>query len=81
MHVSGHGPGCALSENENLPNMQVESLETIKDFVVFFYEYSIVKKIFSIQFGLIARTSCLHLGRLTNSSANSLEICNENHMC
>ena len=46
VHASGHGPGCALSENEKLPNMQVESLEIIKDFVFFIIEYSqaIIKK-------------------------------------
>ena len=35
VHVSGYGPGCALSENEKLPNMQVESLENIKDVVLY----------------------------------------------
>ena len=46
VHASGHGPGCALSENEKLPNMQVESLENIKDFILFIIEYSqdIIKK-------------------------------------
>ena len=40
MHVSGHGPGCALSENAKLPNMQVEFLEITKYFVLFIIEYS-----------------------------------------
>ena len=40
VHASGHGPGCALSENAKLPNMQVESLEITKDFVLFIIEYS-----------------------------------------
>ena len=40
VHASGHGPGCALSENAKLPNMQVESLEIVKDFVLFIIEYS-----------------------------------------
>ena len=40
VHASGHGPGCALSENAKLPNMQVESLEIVKDFVFFIIEYS-----------------------------------------
>ena len=39
VHASGHGPGCALSEIVNLFNMQVESLENIKDFVLFNSEY------------------------------------------
>ena len=34
-----------------------------------------------LRFGLTARTSCLLLGRLTNSLANSLKKCNENYMC
>ena len=47
MHASGHGPGCALSENAKLPNMQVQSLENVKDFVHFIIEYSqaIIKNI------------------------------------
>ena len=40
VHASGHGPGCALSENAKLPNMQVESLEITKVFVLFINEYS-----------------------------------------
>jgi hypothetical protein len=40
VHASGHGPGCALSENAKLPNMQVKSLKNIKDFVLFIIEYS-----------------------------------------
>ena len=40
VHASGHGPGCALSKNEKLPNMQVESLENIKDFMLFIIKYS-----------------------------------------
>jgi hypothetical protein len=46
VHASGHGPGCTLSENAKLSNMQVESLEIIKDFVLFIIEYSqaIIKK-------------------------------------
>ena len=40
VHASGHGPGCALLENAKLPNMQVEYLEIIKDFVRFVIEYS-----------------------------------------
>ena len=46
VHVSGHGPGCALSENAKLPNMQVESLKIVKDFAHFIIEYSqaIIKK-------------------------------------
>ena len=46
VHASGHGPGCALSENEKLPNMQVDSLGNIKDFVLFIIKYSqaIIKK-------------------------------------
>ena len=39
-HASSHGPGCALSKNAKLPNMQVESLEIIKGFVLFIIEYS-----------------------------------------
>ena len=34
-----------------------------------------------LRFGLTARTSCLQIGRLIDSSANSLKRCNENHMC
>ena len=46
VHASGHGPGCALSENAKVPNMQVESLKIIQDFVLFIIEYSqaIIKK-------------------------------------
>jgi hypothetical protein len=40
VHASGHGPGCALSENAKLPSMQVESLQITKDFVLFIIEYS-----------------------------------------
>ena len=40
VHASGHGPGCALSENAKLPNMQVESLEITKDFVLFIIDYT-----------------------------------------
>ena len=40
VHASGHGPGCALSENAKLSNMQVESLEIVDDFVLFIIEYS-----------------------------------------
>jgi hypothetical protein len=40
VHASGLGPGCALSENAKLPNMQVASLENIKSFVLFIIEYS-----------------------------------------
>ena len=47
VHASGHGPGCALSENAKLPNMQVESLEIDKDFMLCITEYSqaVIKKI------------------------------------
>ena len=46
VHASGHGPGCALSENAKLPNMQVESFEINKDFVLFIIEnyQAIIKK-------------------------------------
>ena len=40
VHASGHGPGCALSENAKLPNMQVESLEITKDLVLFITDYT-----------------------------------------
>ena len=82
VNASGHGPGCALSENAKLPNMQVESLEIDKDFMLFIIEYSqaIIKKNI-LRFGLTARTSCLQIGRLIDSSANYLKSCNEHHMC
>ena len=82
VHASGHGPGCALSENTKVANMQVESLKIIQDFVLFIIEYSqaIIKKGI-LRFGLAARTSCLQIGRLIDSSANYLKSCNENHMC
>ena len=40
VHASGHGPGCALSENAKLSNMQVETFEIVNDFVLFIIEYS-----------------------------------------
>ena len=82
VHASGLGPGCALSENAKLPNMQVASLENIKSFVLFIIEYSqAISKKGILRFGLTARISCLQIGRLINSSANSLKRCNENYIC
>ena len=34
-----------------------------------------------LRFGLTARIACLQIGRLINSSANSLKRCNENYIC
>ena len=82
VHASGPGPGCALLENAKVPNMQVESLENIKDFVLFIFDYSqaIIKKrhptIWSHRSNFLSSTR-----QATNSSANSLKRCNENHMC
>ena len=81
VHVSGHGPGCALSENAKMSNMQVESLEIVNDFVLFIIEYSqaIVEKrhptIWSHSLNFLSSDS-----RLIDSSANYLKRCNENHM-
>ena len=59
VHASGHGPGCALLENAKLPNMQVESLEIVKDFVLFIIEYSqaIIKK--KTSHGLVSQLELL----------------------
>ena len=82
VHASGHGPGCALSENAKLPNMQVESLEITKVFVLFINEYSqAISKKCILRFGLTARIACLQIDRLINFSANSLKRCNENYIC